>query len=143
MAIKDVKNGDKLIEVETEESEELKREFYNSCKDKNIFVPDELAIFYEQCNKKLEHKYSLKNKFNKYYKDKDNIFLCFNYITDKFYIYYKYGINEIFIIGNEKSLERIILDFLTVSSIILPIHSLAVKTKGGLGICILGESRVR
>ena len=131
------------IKIWIEESEELKREFYNSCKDKKIFVPDELAIFYEQCNKKLEHKYSLKNKFNKYYKDKDNIFLCFNYITDKFYIYYKYGINEIFIIGNEKSLERIILDFLTVSSIILPIHSLAVKTKGGLGICILGESRVR
>ena len=93
------------------------------------FSPYFIEDFYKELNKALEKNYSLKTHVNRYYIKNSNIFACFPYSSDNFYIHFSYNDNNIYLLGNENNLNRIILDFLTVSSEYLPFHSSACRKK--------------
>ena len=128
------------LDIWLEDNGYLRNEFLKNCKNMKKFIPYELHIFYEELNKILGKNYKEENIYNNFYTNGKEIYLCFRYITDDFFIYYKQDENEIFVIGNQNNLERIIIDFLTVSNIYLPLHAIAVKNPNGIGIGILGES---
>ncbi len=113
------------------------RKFINYCENKYIqFNPINLQVFYDSLNKYLDKHYDLKSHINKYYRRGNEVFAIFPYDNDNFYLHYSYDNNNIYLIGNEDNLNRIILDFLTSSSEILPLHSSAIGINK-TALCIL------
>ena len=96
-------------------------------------------MFYDSLNKYLDKHYDLKSHINKYYRRGNKVFAIFPYDNDNFYLHYSYDNNNIYLIGNEDNLNRIILDFLTSSSEILPLHSSAIGINK-TALCILSDS---
>lgn len=101
--------------------------------------PIELRVFYSKINKILNKNFSLNNHVNEYYCKENNIFAIFPYYTDSFYLHYSYNTNNIYLIGNEKNLNRVILDFLTVDAKYLPLHASAVG-KNETSLCFFSDS---
>ena len=116
------------------------RKFINYCENEYIqFNPINLQVFYDSLNKYLDKHYDLKSHINKYYRRGNKVFAIFPYDNDNFYLHYSYDNNNIYLIGNEDNLNRIILDFLTSSSEILPLHSSAIGINK-TALCILSDS---
>lgn len=116
------------------------RKFINYCENEYIqFNPINLQVFYDSLNKYLDKYYDLKSHINKYYRRGNKVFAIFPYDNDNFYLHYSYDNNNIYLIGNEDNLNRIILDFLTSSSEILPLHSSAIGINK-TALCILSDS---
>ena len=126
------------IYLNTDEREKEKNIVF--CKQNAIlYIPDELSIFYEGINKVCNKNFSLENHVNKYYKYKDILFAHFPYVTDNFLIKYSQDYDIIEIYGNENNLYRVMVDFLTISEKILPLHASSVS-KYNNSFSFLGES---
>ncbi len=116
------------------------KRFIKYCKNEYMqFDSMSLQVFYDSLNKYLDKCYDLKSHINKYYRRGKKVFAIFPYTNDNFYIHYSYDNNNIYLIGNEDNLDRIILDFLTSSSEILPLHSSAIGINE-TALCILSDS---
>lgn len=134
------KYGNIEINIHVIKLDNKAKRFIKYCKDKYIqFNPIDLQMFYDSLNKYLNKGYDLKKHINKYYRRGNKVFSIFPYTNDNFYLYYSYGNNNIYLIGNEDNLNRIILDFLTSISEILPLHSSAIGIKK-TALCILSDS---
>lgn len=128
------------LNIYLENSEELKNEFLNECKNMKKFIPNDINLFYSELSKTMNKTYTSENLYNKFYTNGLENYYCFEYVTDNFYVYFKKNDNKIIIIGDENNLERIIVDFLTVSNIFLPLHAIAVAKNSREGLGFLGES---
>lgn len=137
---KNQKYGDIEINIHVIRLEAKVRSFINYCKNEYMqFNPINLQVFYGNLNKYLDKHYDLKSHINKYYRRGKRVFAIFPYDNDNFYLHYSYDNNNIYLIGNEDNLNRIILDFLTSFSEILPLHSSAVGINK-TALCILSDS---
>lgn len=104
----------------------IKEYFYSKCKNIKKSIPIDIEIFYSELSNIMKKQYSAGNIYNSFYTNGLENYYFFNYVTDDFCVYFKQNNNEIFIIGDENNLERVIIDFLTVSNIFLPLHAIAV-----------------
>lgn len=128
------------ISIHLDDSDFLKKEFLEKCQNLKSIIPSELEIFYTEINQLLHKKRNSKEHCNKYYTDGDHVFACFNYVTDNFCLKYSYTNNDIILYGNQYNLFRIILDFLSVSTTILPLHASALS-RDNQGFCLIGNSK--
>lgn len=128
------------ITIHLDDRDFLKKEFIEKCQNLKSIVPNELEIFYTEINQLLHKKRNINDHCNNYYTDGNNVFACFNYVTDNFFLKYSYINNEIYLYGNRYNLFRIILDFLSVSSTILPLHASAIS-RNNQGFCLMGNSK--
>lgn len=134
------KYGDIEINIHVIRLDYKAKRFINYCKNEYIqFNPIDLQMFYDNLNKYLDKHYDLKSHINKYYRRGKKVFAIFPYTNDNFYLHYSYDNNIIYLIGNEDNLNRIILDFLTSISEILPLHSSAIGINK-IALCILSDS---
>lgn len=116
------------INIWLEDTPSFRKYFLDICENSaKSFIPKELKWFYEKINNTFYLKHNIFGNPNRYYKRNSEVFACFNYITDNFYLNYSYNNNNIYIVGNNNNLNRIILDFLTVSQEFLPLHGSAVE----------------
>lgn len=134
------KYGDIAINIHVIRLDNKAKKFIKYCENEYIqFNPMNLQVFYDSLNKYLNKCYDLKSHINKYYRRGKKVFAIFPYTNDRFYLHYSYDNNNIYLIGNEDNLNRIILDFLTSSSEILPLHSSAIGVNE-TALCILSDS---
>lgn len=134
------KYGDIAINIHVIRLDNKAKRFIKYCENEYIqFNPMNLRVFYDSLNKYLNKCYDLKSHINKYYRRGKKVFAIFPYTNDRFYLHYSYDNNNIYLIGNEDNLNRIILDFLTSSSEILPLHSSAIGVNE-TALCILSDS---
>lgn len=123
-----------------EENAKKKQELLKQCQATwNLCIPEELQNFYECMNKYLNKKIKFSNHVNKYYQKNNEIVAWFPYPSDNFLLHYFYGKNIIILYGNKMNLERILLDFMTVTNTYLPLHASSVQ-KGNKVIGLLSES---
>ena len=128
------------ITIHLDDRDFLKKEFLEKCQNLKSVIPTELEIFYTEINQRLHKKRHINEHCNKYYTDGDNVFACFNYITDNFCLKYSYTNDDIYLYGNQYNLFRIMLDFFSVSSTILPLHASAIS-RNNQGFCLMGNSK--
>ena len=91
-------------------------------------VPNELIEFYKNINKYFFYQHA-PNKYNTYYQYNEDVYAYFSYTTDDFCLKYSYTDNNIYIVGTMLNLNRVLLDLITVSRKVLPIHASAVSYK--------------
>lgn len=130
-----------IINIYLENNLKLMKNFLKYCdenKDKE-FVPIELEYFYKKINEKLTYKHNIANHINKYYKIGNDILAIFPYVSDNFLLKYNELNNDIYIIGNNENLNRIILDFLSVSRTMLPLHASSVA-RNDTAIVLISDS---
>jgi hypothetical protein len=114
---------------------------FNMFSDEGIdFFPDSIRNLYDSLdNNSLLHG-EPNNHVNRYSLLNNIVYARFPYDSDDFYLSYQQGQNEIFIIGDEITLERVIVDFLSMTVKILPLHAGCVKI-GRRTLVILGKSQ--
>ena len=100
------------------------------------YIPEAVVNSYKYLNLDLK---LLENRINKYVKYNNDIYVHFRFPTENFYLVYSIDKPEIFIIGNEIYLERIITDLLTITSENLFLHAACIRYKE-YGYIILGKS---
>ena len=89
------------MNIYLENSEELKNEFLNECKNMKKFIPNDINLFYSELSKTMNKTYKSENLYNKFYTNGLENYYCFEYVTDSFYIYFKQNNNEPHMIGEE------------------------------------------
>ena len=126
-----------IINIFIENDEQLRKKYLELFKNNhnNYFYPEELVYFYQTLNNKLVYQREITKHDNKYYKINDDIFAYFPYISDNFLFKYSRINNDLYIIGNNNNLNRIIEDFLSISRKILPLHASCVeKNNNAIGL---------
>ena len=105
-----------------------------------IFFPDNIKEFHRILDNNGIVHIDSGSRINKFAYLDETVYACFPYPSDNFYLSYCPNKKEVFIIGNEIVLERILIDFLSVTAKILPLHcgSVAIGDKAFL---FLGESK--
>lgn len=117
------------LNIYVEKNNTIIKRFEEIYKHNTIFYPNELKCFYEIINDEFIYKHNIEKHPNKYIKIKNNIYCYFNYIDDKFYLKYSYNDNNIYLCGNNENLNRILLDFISISQEVLPFHGSGVTYK--------------
>lgn len=113
----------------------------NACMENGInFIPPQIVKLYDilDCNG-IPHIPSNK-RINRFSDLNGMVYARFPYITDNFYLTYRPRTQEIFIVGDEVTLERIIIDFLSITAQMTPLHGGCVTINNN-SFLILGESK--
>ncbi len=84
------------------------------------YLPESIIKSYNYLN--LDSN-KMKNRINKYVILNDVIYVHFRFPCEDFFLIYSLNSTEIFIVGNEIYLERIIIDFISLTSKTLPLHA--------------------
>ena len=128
------------INIFLEENEKKKQQLLKIAKENwKPFFPKELEHFYNIMNKHIHKKIDLNKHINKYYRKNHEVIAWFPYSSDNFLLHYSYDSNKIILFGNKMNLHRILMDFITVGSTYLPLHSSCLQ-KGNKAIGLIGES---
>ncbi len=117
------------LNIYVEKNSNIIKRFEEIYEQNKKFYPDELKCFYEIINEKFIYKHNIENHPNKYIKIKNNIYCYFKYIDDNFYLKYSYDDNNIYLCGNNENLNRILLDFISISQEVLPFHGSGITYK--------------
>ena len=113
-----------------------------NCKYEKVveYVPQKLMEFYNLLDSYSIPHIPMNKRINRFYNVHGLIHADFPYITDKFCLEYYPGKHEVWVVGDEITLERIIIDFLSVTAKIFPLHGSCIKIRDKT-VLLLGESK--